>query len=76
MIEHTQSNGATFMPRFRPRISILTALLLTTIVGMAIVLVQLWKEVEPATFGGPSAPGSSWRANHRGQIQNSRDSCT
>ncbi len=33
------------MPRFRPRISILTALLLMTIVGMAIVIVQLWREV-------------------------------
>jgi hypothetical protein len=35
------------MPRFRPRISLLTALLLTTIIGMAIVLVQLWREVGP-----------------------------
>ena len=35
------------MPRFRPRISILNALLLTTIVAMAIVIVQLWREVGP-----------------------------
>ena len=35
------------MPNLRPRISILTALLLTTIVGMAIVIVQLWREVGP-----------------------------
>lgn len=35
------------MPCFRPRISLLAALLLMTIVGMAIVLVQLWQEVEP-----------------------------
>jgi hypothetical protein len=35
------------MPRFRPRFSLLTALLLMTIVGMAIVLVQLWREVGP-----------------------------
>jgi hypothetical protein len=35
------------MPRFRPRISLLTALLLITIAGMAIVLVQLWREVGP-----------------------------
>jgi hypothetical protein len=35
------------MPNFRPRISILTALLLTAILGMAIVLVQLWRSVEP-----------------------------
>ena len=35
------------MPRFRPRISILTALLLMTIISMAIVLVQLWREVGP-----------------------------
>jgi len=35
------------MPRFRPRISILNALLLTTIVAMAITIVQLWREVGP-----------------------------
>jgi hypothetical protein len=35
------------MPRFRPRISIITALLLMTIAGMAIVIVQLWTEVGP-----------------------------
>jgi hypothetical protein len=35
------------MPNFRPRISILTALLLMTIVGMAIPLIQLWREVGP-----------------------------
>jgi hypothetical protein len=35
------------MPRFRPRISLLTALLLMTILGMAIVIVQLWREVGP-----------------------------
>jgi hypothetical protein len=32
---------------WRPRLSLLTALLLMTIVGMAIVLVQLWFEVDP-----------------------------
>ncbi len=41
MIEHTQSNGATFMPRFRPRISILTALLLMTIVGMVFAVIHV-----------------------------------
>jgi hypothetical protein len=35
------------MPRFRPRISLLTVLLLTTIAGMALVIVQLWREVGP-----------------------------
>ncbi len=35
------------MPRFLPRISILNALLLMTIVAMAIVIVQLWREVVP-----------------------------
>ncbi len=35
------------MPRFRPRISILNALLLTTVVAMAIVIVQFWREVGP-----------------------------
>ena len=35
------------MPRFRPRISLLSALLLMTIVGMCIVIVQLWREVVP-----------------------------
>ena len=35
------------MPNLRPRISILTSLLLMTIVGMAIVIVQLWREVAP-----------------------------
>jgi hypothetical protein len=35
------------MPRFRPRISLLTALLLMTVVCMAIVIVQLWREVAP-----------------------------
>lgn len=35
------------MPRFRPRISILNALLLTTIVAMAIVIVQYWREIGP-----------------------------
>lgn len=35
------------MPRFRPRISLLSALLLMTIAGMAIVIVQLWQEVGP-----------------------------
>lgn len=35
------------MARFRPRISLLTAILLMTILGMAIVLVQLWREVKP-----------------------------
>ena len=35
------------MPRFRPRISILTALLLMTIVGLAIVVALQWREVGP-----------------------------
>lgn len=35
------------MLRFRPRLSLLTALLLTTIAGMAIVIVQLCREVGP-----------------------------
>jgi hypothetical protein len=35
------------MAKFRPRISLLTALLLMTIFGMAIVLMQLWREVGP-----------------------------
>ena len=35
------------MPTLRPRISILTALLLTTIVAMTITLVQFWREVAP-----------------------------
>jgi hypothetical protein len=32
---------------WRPQISLVAALLLMTIVGMAIVIVQLWKKVEP-----------------------------
>jgi hypothetical protein len=36
------------MSGFRPRISIFSALLLMTIVGMAIVIAQLWREVGPA----------------------------
>jgi hypothetical protein len=35
------------MPRFRPRISLLSALLLMTIAGMSIVIVQLWRELVP-----------------------------
>ena len=35
------------MPRLRPRISLLTALLLMTIAGMALVLIRLWREVGP-----------------------------
>lgn len=35
------------MLRFRPRISLLNALLLMTIVGMAIAMIQLWREVNP-----------------------------
>jgi hypothetical protein len=35
------------MVRLRPRISLLSALLLMTIVGMAIVIAQLWHEVGP-----------------------------
>lgn len=35
------------MPRFRPRISLLSALLLMTIVGLTIVCMQLWQEVAP-----------------------------
>ena len=33
--------------RFRFQVSLLTALLLMTIVGMAVVIVQLWREVHP-----------------------------
>jgi hypothetical protein len=33
--------------RIRPRLSLLSALLLLTIAGMAIVIVQLWREVGP-----------------------------
>ena len=35
------------MARFRPRISLISALLLTAIAGMAIVITQLWREVGP-----------------------------
>jgi hypothetical protein len=35
------------MPRLRPRFSLLTALLLMTIVGMAIVIARLWRGVGP-----------------------------
>jgi hypothetical protein len=35
------------MPRIRPRLSLLTALLLMTIVGLAIVVVQFWLEIRP-----------------------------
>jgi hypothetical protein len=35
------------MYRFRPRISLISALLLMTIVGMAMVIAQLWHEVGP-----------------------------
>jgi hypothetical protein len=35
------------MPHFRPRFSLLTALLLTTIVGLAIVVTMQWSEVGP-----------------------------
>jgi hypothetical protein len=35
------------MPHFRPRISILTALLLMTILAMAIVIALLWREMVP-----------------------------
>lgn len=35
------------MPNFRPRISVLSALLLTTIVSMALVIAHLWHEVVP-----------------------------
>lgn len=35
------------MANFRPRFSLQTALLLMTIVGMAIVIAQLWREVGP-----------------------------
>lgn len=35
------------MLRTRPRLSLLSALLIMTIVGMAIVIVQLWREVSP-----------------------------
>ena len=35
------------MPRFRPRISLLSALLLMTIAGLSIVVAQLWREVGP-----------------------------
>jgi hypothetical protein len=33
------------MPRFRPRISILTALLLMTILAMALMIAHLWREI-------------------------------
>src|SRR5262245_31653392 len=33
--------------RYLPRFSLLTAILLTTIVGLAIVVAQLWREVGP-----------------------------
>jgi hypothetical protein len=33
--------------RFRPRISLITVLLLMTVAGMAIVIAQLWREVGP-----------------------------
>jgi hypothetical protein len=36
------------MPGFRPRISLSFALLLMTIAGMAVVIVQLWCEIEPS----------------------------
>jgi hypothetical protein len=35
------------MPRFRPRLSLLTALLFMTIAGMALVIARLWREVGP-----------------------------
>ena len=35
------------MPNFRPRISILTALLLMTLLAMALVIAQQWREVGP-----------------------------
>lgn len=35
------------MSRFRPRVSLLTAFLLTTIVGLSLAVVLLWYEVEP-----------------------------
>lgn len=35
------------MPRFRLRLSLLTALLLTTIIAMAIAITLLWREVAP-----------------------------
>jgi hypothetical protein len=35
------------MRSLRPRLSLLTALLLTTIVGLSIVTFQLWRDVEP-----------------------------
>lgn len=35
------------MPRFRPRISILNAMLLMTIIAMAIVIVQFWRKIGP-----------------------------
>lgn len=34
-------------PRIHPRISLLTSLLLVTIAGMALVIVQLWREMQP-----------------------------
>jgi hypothetical protein len=35
------------MRRFRPQISLLSSLLLLTVVGMAIVIVQFWREIGP-----------------------------
>lgn len=44
MSEHEQ---VLPQPRMRPRISLLTAFLLTTIAAMALVVAQLWREVGP-----------------------------
>src|SRR5262245_4620503 len=35
------------MPDFRPRFSLLSALLLMTIVGLVIVVIQLWRDIKP-----------------------------
>lgn len=40
-------NDTPSRSRWRPRFSLLTALLLMTIVGLTIVMVQLWREVGP-----------------------------
>jgi hypothetical protein len=45
--EEAPKRGGFHIRRVRPRISLLTAFLLTTIVGLAMALFQLWREVGP-----------------------------
>src|SRR4051794_1847310 len=42
-----ESQPIVVAKRWRPRFSLLSALLLMTIVGLSIVVVQLWREVGP-----------------------------